>query len=227
MKLVVFSDVHGNAVALDAVLTDISAQRADTVIFGGDLAFGGPEPETCTARVREMGIPCLRGNTDEWLTDAPGLPDDALSVWTRARLSPPSRSWFSGLAFAHRLDEVCIVHATPWSISDAVFPDADDAMLRRVLKEARAGNVVYGHIHRAWVGRVPGAGLIVNTGSVGFPFDGDVRASYAVLTRSGSGWTPEIRRVPYDVERAAATFPADHPARDRWAAMMRRARREP
>jgi 3',5'-cyclic AMP phosphodiesterase CpdA len=127
VKLVVFSDVHGNAVALDAVLADISAQRADTVVFGGDLAFGGPEPETCVARVRGLGISCIRGNTDEWLTDGPGLPDDALSVWTRARLSPPSRSWFSGLAFAHRLDDLCIVHATPWSISDAVFPDAERA----------------------------------------------------------------------------------------------------
>ena len=39
-----------------------------------------------------------------------------------------------------------------------------------------------------------------------FPFDGDVRASYAVLSRSGSGWTPEIRRVPYDVERAGRRF---------------------
>lgn len=226
MTVVVFSDVHGNAVALDAVLGDIAAQRPDAVIFGGDLAFGGPEPEACVARVSALGIQCLRGNTDEWLTDQPGGPDDALSTWARARLSAASRSWLSALAFSHHLDDLCVVHATPWSISDALFPDAGEAVLRRVLAEAKADAVVYGHIHRPWVGRVPGGGLIVNAGSVGFPFDDDPRASYAVLRHGDTGWQATIRRVAYDIDRAAAAFPADHPARERWATMMRRARRD-
>jgi putative phosphoesterase len=226
MRIAVFSDVHGNAVALDAVLADISVQQPDTVIFAGDLALGGPEPEACVARVRGLRIPCIRGNTDEWLTERPDPPDDAMVRWARACLSPASRSWLTGLPFEHRFDDLAVVHATPWSISDAVFPDAGERALRRMLTEARAATVVYGHIHRAWVGRVPGAGVIVNAGSVGFPFDGDARASYALLVREGAGWAPEIRRIAYDIERSAAAFPRDHPAPDRWAAMMRRGRRD-
>jgi diadenosine tetraphosphatase ApaH/serine/threonine PP2A family protein phosphatase len=84
--------------------------------------------------------------------------------------------------------------------------------------------LVYAHIHQGWVGTLPDGGLVVNTGSVGFPFDGDPRASYAVLVRGPAGWSAELRRVAYDLD-AAAVFPPDHPAPARWAAMMRSGRR--
>jgi hypothetical protein len=110
----------------------------------------------------------------------------------------------------------------------ARFPQSAAANpVRRVLAEARAAAVVYGHIHLGWIGTVPGVGIVVNTGSVGFPFDGDARASYALLERRPSGWTAELRRVAYDVERAAAAFPPDNPSGARWAGMMRAGSREP
>ena len=119
------------------------------------------------------------------------------------------------------------MHASPWSVSDLVPKDADQATMRRVLAEGREAEVVYGHIHLGWIGTVPGAGLVVNTGSVGFPFDGDPRSSYALLERGPSGWTARLRRVAYDVERSAAAFPAGHPDRAGWAARMRTGRQHP
>ncbi len=220
MKVAVFSDVHGNAIALDAVLRDIDAQRPDRIICGGDLAFGGPEPEAAVARIRTLGIPCIRGNTDEWLTPETSR-SEAIVTWTRRTLSAESRQYLASLPFDHRLDSMLVVHATPWSVSDLVPKDADLATMRRVLAEARAAAVVYGHIHLGWIGQVPGVGLVVNTGSVGFPFDGDPRPSYALLEPGPSGWTAQLRRIAYDVKRAAAAFPADHPDRAGWAARMR------
>lgn len=171
-----------------------------------------------------MGIPCVRGNTDEWLVEGRRA-DDPYSEWTRARLDPGAAAWLAGLPFDHRVGDLVVVHATPWSITDLVPRDAGQALLRRVLSEARAAAVVYGHTHVAWVGTVPGAGLVVNAGSVGFPFDGDPRASYALLEYGADGWTVQLRRVPYDVEAAAASFPPDHPAPEAWAARMRRGMR--
>jgi diadenosine tetraphosphatase ApaH/serine/threonine PP2A family protein phosphatase len=224
MRVAVFSDVHGNATALEAVLADITQQDAGQVVFGGDLVFGGPAPEVCAARVQALGIPCVRGNTDEFFAHERRGPGDPLTEWTRARLTPSVRTWVAGLPFEHRIDDLLVVHATPWSISDLIPKDAGHHILRRALTEGRAGVLVYAHIHMGWVGPAPGGGLVVNTGSVGFPFDGDPRASYAVLTRGSAGWTAELRRVPYDLD-AAAVFPPDHPAPARWAAMMRTARR--
>jgi len=222
MRVAILSDVHGNAVALDAVLADVDQQHADRVMFGGDLVFGGPAPAACVARVQALGIPCVRGNTDEFFAD--NRPGDPLTEWTRAQLTPAARAWLAGMPFEQRIDDLLVIHATPWSVSDLVPRDADPALLRRVLDEGRAAAVVYGHIHQGWIGRAPDGGLIVNTGSVGFPFDGDPRSSYALLTRGPAGWAAALRRVPYDLDRAAV-FPPGHPAPARWAAMMRTARR--
>jgi predicted phosphodiesterase len=95
-----------------------------------------------------------------------------------------------------------------------------------VLAEALAAAVVYGHIHLPWIGEVSGGGLLVNAGSVGFPFDGDPRPSYALLEKTPSGWRASIRRIVYDTDRAAASMPEDHPAREAWARRMRTGRRD-
>jgi diadenosine tetraphosphatase ApaH/serine/threonine PP2A family protein phosphatase len=85
--------------------------------------------------------------------------------------------------------------------------------------------LVYGHIHLGWIGAGPDGRLVVNSGSVGFPFDGDPRASYALLDRTAAGWSATLQRVGYDVDAAAAGFPPDHPARTAWAVRMRTGRR--
>jgi diadenosine tetraphosphatase ApaH/serine/threonine PP2A family protein phosphatase len=165
----------------------------------------------------------VRGNTDEWLTpDA--RENEPTAAWTRTRLSRASREYLAGLPFQHRIGDLVVVHATPWSISDVVPKDAGPSQVRRVLDEAGASAVVYGHIHMAWIGHAQDGGLLVNAGSVGFPFDGDPRASYAILERAGPGWSALIHRVACDLERAAV-FPADHPAPAAWAARMRAGRR--
>jgi predicted phosphodiesterase len=225
MRVAVFSDVHGNRMALEAVLDEIARLAPTHVICGGDLAFGGPEPEGVTSRVRDLDVPCVRGNTDEWLGPQAFPGTDPVTAWTRACLSEASRRYLGGLPFHYRLEDLVVVHATPWSVSEVIPKGADAARLRRVLAEARAAAVVYAHIHLGWIGQAGDGGLVVNTGSVGFPFDGDPRASFALLTRGSSGWTAELHRVAYDIERAAGRFPPDHPQRAAWAARMRTGRR--
>ncbi|MGH2405503.1 MAG: metallophosphoesterase family protein [bacterium] len=225
MKAAIFSDVHGNAVALDAVLDDIRSLNPATIIFAGDLALGGSEPEACVTRVRSLGILSVRGNTDEFFADGQRVRGDPLVGWTHNRLSAASRAWLPALPFEHRVDDLLVVHATPWSISEVVPKGAGVETLRRMLEEGRAAAAIYGHTHVGWIGEVPGAGIVVNTGSVGAPFDGDPRASYAVLERGPSGWTARLCRVAYDVGRAVGTFPSDHPARGLWTSIVRTGRR--
>jgi putative phosphoesterase len=224
VRVAVFSDIHGNRDALEAVLADIGAQRPDLIVCGGDLAFGGPDPDASVQRVMALASPCIHGNTDVWLTPT-ATHGDEIVTWTRNRLTESSRAYLGGLPFEHRVENLVIIHATPWSVSDVVPKDAGTAQVRRVLTEARASAVVYGHIHMAWIGEIPGVGLLVNAGSVGFPLDGDPRPSYALLERDPGGWRARICRVSYDVGRAAASFPVDHPDRAAWARRMQTARR--
>jgi len=69
MKLIIISDVHGNCVALDAVLADIQHESGDKIVCLGDAIQGGPQPAEVVQRLRELGCPAVMGNADAWLLD--------------------------------------------------------------------------------------------------------------------------------------------------------------
>src|SRR5919199_6571799 len=73
MRLAVMSDIHGNCVALDAVLKDLKSEGIDQVVCLGDAIQGGPQPAETVQRLRELGCPVVLGNADAFLlsgTDA-------------------------------------------------------------------------------------------------------------------------------------------------------------
>ncbi len=72
MRTAVISDIHGNCVALDAVLADLQAHPVDQVACLGDAIQGGPQPAKVAARLRELGWPVVMGNADAWLLS--GIP---------------------------------------------------------------------------------------------------------------------------------------------------------
>src|SRR5437899_958017 len=147
--IAVISDIHGNLSALQAVLQDLDRLGPSQVIVAGDLALGGPRPAECVELVRRRGYPAIRGNTDEWLSAAPDAITDAIS-WASAQLSDADRRYLAGLPFLWRLPheagDLVVVHATPWSVSDVVPPDAPEPLFRRVFAETEAAAVACGHI---------------------------------------------------------------------------------
>lgn len=145
MRLAIFSDVHGNLAALQAVLEHIDRQPdIDQIIFAGDLCLFGPRPQACIDLIRQRPIATLAGNTDEWIRQAPLISDNLepkvaqwlhrvteLSQWTEEQLDAPSLTWIDQLrlAFSHRLsptgnpaDELLIVHANPLDLMGVIFP---------------------------------------------------------------------------------------------------------
>ncbi|HSR25641.1 MAG TPA: metallophosphoesterase family protein, partial [Candidatus Eisenbacteria bacterium] len=217
-KVAIVADVHGNLVALEAVLADLEQARPDLVVHGGDLAFNGPRPAECVDRVRELGWPGVMGNMDQALDSHRRHPRVG---WAAERIGPERNAWLQALPMEWRHeDEVALVHAVPGDLWRAVPPDADDAELRSTYGPLGAGVAVYCHIHRPYVRRV-GDLTVANTGSVGLPFDGDTRASY-LLVQDGQ---PEIRRLAYDVERAVAdVLASDLPEAEAVATVYRTAR---
>ena len=219
MRVAFVSDIHGNLPALQAVLADLDAHGSyDAVVGGGDFAFGGAFPERSVATVRERGWPSVRGNTDEWIIEAATAgrvpaqnypPDQAHSgimlqvdEWAARALGPDSLHFLAKLPLDWRTTgpsgkTLAFVHATPWSTHPVVLPDADGSVVTRMLDEAQADTLVYGHIHHAYVREVAGR-TVACCGAVGVPFDGDVRPCYLVATDDGNGWSLEHRRVTYN-----------------------------
>lgn len=228
MKLAFISDIHGNFHALEAVLADIAAIRADKIYVLGDLVFKGPLPGPCVRKIRQLDTVVLQGNIDELIGRNAIQPGFAKSeehrqalltemAWTRSQLMPEELDYLAGLPFSHGEElaeglSLRLVHANPRNLLDIVLPtDAEDTVLARMFEGGSANILLYGHIHMPYI-RHLGGRAIANTGSVGLPFDGNPAASYAVLETAAapSGGTPAfsiaIRRVPYDVEAAVRAF---------------------
>jgi putative phosphoesterase len=213
MRLAMISDIHGNLVALEAVLADLEQVKPDAVVLGGDLALGGPRPAEVVDRLRALGWPSVLGNTDEAL-DETRIPEQARGGFvgkpaarTREMVGPDRAAWLTGLPLEWCGEGVAVVHATPQDCWAIVAHDAADQELRDVYGSLGTESALYGHIHHAYT-RDLGGLVVANSGSVSLSLDGDIRASYIVIEDGRI----EHRRVPYDVERVAADLVAiDYP----------------
>lgn len=217
MRVAVLSDIHGNLVALDACIADLAAQGgADVIVAAGDFCLDGAKPAKVLARLQELNAQCVRGNTERYLAAAPSTaPDsveDAQIVWTRNEVGDKWLEWMRALPFTLRIgddeNQLLICHANPTNDDEHVWPDADDALLERLIgAQERATAIAFGHLHlpyaRLWRGK-----LLVNVASAGLPKDGDARAGYAILTQRSGGWEVKHRRVEFDVKKAATQLAA-------------------
>jgi predicted phosphodiesterase len=202
VTLAILYDIHGNLPALEAVLAD--AGGAERFFLGGDYALFGPFPAETVSRLRELGDEAtwIRGNVDRWCADPSSAPADevlraALSD-CRGALGTPVVEALGSLTEQIARDGIRWCHASPLSDLRSFMPKAaeDDDELLAGTTERR---VVFGHTHLAFRRVVSDGVELVNPGSVGFPFDGDQRAAYAVVQDDGS---VAHRRVHYDVESA-------------------------
>jgi putative phosphoesterase len=207
--------VHGNLRALEAVTDDLQRQRPDLVAHAGDLALNGPRPAEVVDRIRELGWPGARGNADELLwagvDPVPAAERDhaqALRQATLALLGPDRVRWLRRLPRRWRHDDLVVLHASPTTLEEAPPVEATDQQLVDTFGGLDARLVVYGHLHRPFVRRI-GSLTVANTGSVGWPVDGDWRPSYLLIDDG----QVKVRRVRYDLaaqiaELRASTYPS-------------------
>ena len=213
MRVAIVSDIHGNRRAFQAVLADLQQVAPDLVLHGGDLAAGGAHPAHIIDQVRSLGWPGVCGNTDEMLWSPQSLAEFAarqpklaplLAILQEmippilAKIGEERLRWLEGLPYLCSQEGFSLVHASPNDLWRAPLPNASDDELHSTYASLRAPIVVYGHIHRPYVRRLPFM-TIANTGSVSQSYDGDRRASYLVIDKDSL----TIRRIAYDVESEA------------------------
>lgn len=213
MKIAFLSDIHGNAIALEAVLTDIDKKKVDKVIVLGDICFRGPEPQRALDLVKSLNTDVIKGNADEWVVRGVRegeVPTQALDImnkerdWTLSQLEQPSVNYLNNLPSELRLEfgtiKIHAFHATPHSLFDIVLPnETEENLLAKMLVED-VDIYIYAHIHRPYIRFVEGK-CVINTGSVGLPFDGLDKASYLIIELNDENFQASIVRVGYPVEK--------------------------
>jgi predicted phosphodiesterase len=224
VRLGLISDVHGNAIALDAVLSDGAALGVAGWWVLGDLAALGPEPTETLERLANLrNVRFVRGNTDRYVVTGerpwphpadiekdPSLRElfDAIEAsfsWTRDELAADWCGFLATLPREQRLrlsDGTTLlgIHASPSSDDGpGITPEIDDEDLLPLLAGSDADVVCGGHTHQPTDRRLNRQRL-VNLGSVSNPITSDLRATYVVIDDERDGHTLVHRRVAYDHE---------------------------
>lgn len=240
MRLAVIADIHGNHLALEAVLEDIERQNVDMTVNLGDCFSGPLEAGKVADILIALDLPTVRGNHDRALIDRPA---EEMGDWEQPsikQLSEAQLDWIRTLPFDTRIgDDIYMCHATPqddntyWleTLSKSgVIHINEISEIERIAQGISEPLILCGHTHIARSVLLADGRLIVNPGSVGCPgFDydkpwyhklevGHPFACYAILEKTGKGWQPIFRQVRYDNAGAAQI------ARDRgfddWAALL-------
>lgn len=210
MRVAVISDIHGNQIALEAVLQDLERQPAvNHLVIAGDLCLNGPCPRQVLEIVRGLNCPVIQGNVDEEVVNKAldkSAKKQTSTAWTREQIGQAGINYLASLPASHRItnsggSDLLVVHANPLNLEDAIFPNAPDSMLEHLLGnlEPTIGALAFGHLHIAYTRRWRHL-LLADVASCGLPRDEDVRAAYGILTWQDNIWEAEIRRVPYDVK---------------------------
>ncbi len=197
MKVGVLSDIHGNKVALDAVLADMPP--VERLLCAGDIVGYNPWPAACVEWIRERSVPTVRGNHDRVTAAGGGAGFNSMAgagvEYARKQLSEDQLAFLKALLDSRRECErrVRLVHGHPDDPDRYTYP----AQFRPELL-GEEDVLVMGHTH-VQAHEVYDEGIVMNPGSVGQPRDGDPRAAYAVVDLDEMAVTEH--RVEYDIER--------------------------
>jgi putative phosphoesterase len=196
MKIAVFSDIHGNFPALCSGLRTAERRGAERFFVAGDLVGRGPHPVEVLRLIEELQIPAIRGNMEKKLLRfRDGIKGGKSSVqkrkthfaWTAQQLKEAEWDYVVKLPDMIELQiegfNILIVHGSPLSVTDSIYPDITYETLRAQLGEKSPDILICGHTHVPFV-KVLGGIRVINCGAVGMSAQGTPRGTFALVDLS-------------------------------------------
>lgn len=222
MKIAALADIHGNFPALQAVGEHVENWGADLVFVVGDTINRGPSSKDCLQFVRKkrntVDWRVIRGNHEDYIlefenperaTSGPYFEMTRCTHWNYLQLT--ARELTSLKALPYQIEEttrngktIRAVHGSMLGTRKGIYPHTPQEELPAMVAPAPQILIV-GHTHRPIL-RATGKTQIVNAGSVGLPFDGDPRPSYAQIYCRRGHWERKIVRLNYNQEAAIKNF---------------------
>lgn len=239
-KYAILSDIHGNSLALQAVLNDIKTRGIDTIINLGDHVFGVLEPEAVAELLRQNPMICISGNTDREILESFEKPSSKENMdRVKAELSEHSIGWLKSLPPTATCDDLFFIcHGTPQSDDDylleevtaeGVFVYNDDVLIEKTA-HINERIILCGHSHVNRVIYLSNGKIILNPGSVGLPAylgTGAHRfamesmtphAKYAIVQANADAINIEQIHCTYNWQQASANARAN--GSEKWAQFL-------
>jgi predicted phosphodiesterase len=235
MRVALISDIHGNAIALDAVLLDLRRDGITKIICLGDSAEAGPQPHQVLQQLQALGCPTALGNTDTQLltrqfnpprdTDTPLV--NAIAAWCAEQLTAEDQRFlrtFPLTLHSPLADGQSILgfHGSPHANTDFLEASTPESLLDTWFADTNATILTGGHTHRQLLRRYHES-WIINPGSVGLPYVRErggqmyrpAWAEYAVIESKSGSLSIELRHTPIklsELEEAVCASGMPHAA---------------
>jgi predicted phosphodiesterase len=255
MKIALFSDIHANLPALEAFFKDVDNRQPDAIYCLGDLVGYNIWPNEVIREIRKRRIPTIAGNYDfgigrgiddcgcAYKTDTEKA-NGAVSIsYTNQVVQEEERKYLRTLPAHIKVEfqlnndklNLLLVHGSPRKINEYLFEDREEKSLLRIMEDADADIMCFGHTHKPYHRILPTQAdesghyrHAINIGSVGKPKDGDPRGGYVMLHINENSSIldkgsiqVEFIRFTYDVEKAAKAV-EDSPLPDAYAESLRK-----
>lgn len=221
IQIAVFSDVHGNLPALEAVLEDIERREIQQKFCLGDLVDFAPWGNEVIEKIRDLNIPCLMGNHDERIAfDIPVVPlskhsEEETSArfiaidHSKKNITEENKKFLSELPFHLKLNykigkkhwNIQLVHSSLSSNDTYLYESENDEVFVNMLKESQSDSIVMGHTHLSFKKWFEHKKWAINCGSVGRSKEENRLASYLILTMNEEEILPEIVQIDYPLEQ--------------------------
>lgn len=239
MRLALISDIHGNSVALEAVLNALTTQNVTQLICLGDLASTGPQPCEVIKRLQEINCPVVQGNMDAWLlqpepqalTDLRQQRWQEIDLWCAEQLSATDQAYLH--TFQPTIEYplpggkvLLCYHGSPRSYKERILATTPEETLEQAFAATQKDIMVGGHTHIQLFRRYKDI-LVLNPGSVGLAMDRiapshEIRqpawAEYAIIDCTEASLHVELHRVAFKLERLIQVINASGmPHADWWA----------
>lgn len=255
MRIALFSDIHANLPALEACFKSIDEEKPDAVYCLGDLVGYNVWPNEVINEIRRRGIPTIAGNYDfgigrasndcgcAYKTDREKEMGAVSISYTNSLVGEAERAYLRTLPAHIRVEfqlnndklNLLLVHGSPRKINEYLFEDREEKSLLRMMEDAGADIMCFGHTHKPYHRVLPTNTSeptpyrhAINVGSVGKPKDGRPQGGYVILTLNpdSSNLQKEAVQVKfvrfdYAVERAARAI-EESPLPDEYAGMLRK-----
>ncbi len=220
MKYGVFSDIHGNLQALEAVLDALKKEKVDFYLCGGDVVGYGANPQECIDRILRFDIPCIAGNHDWAVIDKTDIAyfnpvAKAAIFWTKSKMQPQGVKFLNELEIIFKHQELMMVHGLlPFPERFDYLTEVHQAQEMFAYMDGKICFVGHTHVPQIFIQEDEkitesysaeieisnGKKYIINVGSVGQPRDGVPLAAYCVYDSKLQ--TAAIKRIPYEIQEA-------------------------
>ena len=237
MRIALFSDIHANLPALEVCLKNIEVQKPDAIYWLGDLVGYNVWPNEVINEIRRRGIPTIAGNYDQGIglasndcgcaykTESDKEMGKVSISFTNSVVKTEERKYLRTLPAHIKIEfqlnndklNLLLVHGSPRKINEYLFEDRDEKSLTRIMEDADAHIMCFGHTHKPYHKVLTGSSAgkpcyrhAINIGSVGKPKDNNPKGCYVMLTlndnssiSTADSIAVEFIRFDYDVEKAA------------------------